>query len=79
MNPAIDMFIPRQAKEMKRVRVFVKGVYNRYGECSEKSLHNARKHHTHVKVTFSKLEMKGREVIATKHIDEVYIPVNHIK
>lgn len=80
MNEGIKFFTPSKAQDMKRVRVFVKGLYNRYGECSERSLNTARKHGTNVKVTFSKymLGEKRRMVLSCLSTDE-YIPVNLIK
>ncbi len=46
--------VPTMAtKDMKQVRVFVRGAYYKYGECSQRALQNALKHDSRLRVTFS--------------------------
>ena len=66
--------VSSQAKDMRQVRVFVRGLHNKYGECSERALQNARKHGTKVKVTFRKSPLQS----SLETWDE-YVPVNHVK
>ena len=70
MNTGIEFFTPSKAKEMKKVRVFVRGEINKYGECSEKSLQNALKHGTNVKVTFTHYKISGKESVFLRTSDE---------
>lgn len=79
MNSAIEMFNSvSKAKELKTIRVFVKGEYNKYATCSNRALENARKHDTNVKVTFTSYKLDAKKVISLKTVEE-YIPNQLIK
>lgn len=51
MTPTV--IVPQSSEKMKLVRVFVKGGFGRYGECSEKALFDAIKQRSKVRVTFT--------------------------
>lgn len=78
MNPGIEMFAPNKVKENKRVRAFVRGDINKYGECSERSLTNAKKSGGNVKMTFTHYKVTGKEATVIKIVDQ-YIPIQDIK
>lgn len=78
MNPGIELFIPNKVKEMKKIRVFVRGEHFKYGECTERSLRNALKNNTSVKVTFTNYKIVGKTATVIKTVDE-YISHDSIK
>lgn len=82
MNTEHTQFmVPSKARDMKQIRVYVKGEINKYGECSERALQNARKHGTNVKVIFSRYAHTGekRRLVLTGATYEEYISAELIK